>query len=305
MKIEETKKLRDGLSGVYMIVSKATKIKYVGSSKDVKKRAGAHLKELEKNCHSNKLLQEIYNQYGKEDLSWKLLEEYSGDHQVLKDKEKQWYLKMKDSGAELSNTLIPGTGTSGMTFERSEQFKKQISKKMKKHIQENGLPEGFGGQAKTFLGHHHTKEARQKISEKHLGEKNPMYEKHLTEEARQKISEANKGRIVSKETRDKISSSKKGKPNGHEGMVYDEQWRKNISNSLKGTTSWAKGKKFTEEHKRKIAESNRGKKISDEARKKIKQARAKQVMPKWTEERRLKFKQTWERKNGQGKNQIS
>lgn len=302
MKLEETKKLRDGLSGVYLIVCKDSGIKYIGSSKDVKKRAGLHLRHLEMNVHSNPALQSAFNEYGRDSLSWKLLEEFVGDHHILKQKEKEWYFKFKDSGSKIANVIVPEDGTSGMTFERSDEFKKQMSILAKERIKKNGLPDGFGGQAKTFLGHHHTEETRQKISEKHLGEKNGMYGKHLSDEARAKIREANQGKVRSTETRNKISSSKKGKPNGHEGMVYDEDWRKNISNSLKGKSTWAKGKKFSEEHKRKIAEANRGKKLSDEARAKIREARAKQKMPKWTEERRQKFKQTWERKHEQDKN---
>lgn len=292
MKLNEIKNLENNISGVYMIICTYNNIKYIGSSNDIKRRIKNHLSSLRSNIHHNKILQESFNKFGENNFVFRILEKFTGSDYEIKKLERNWYNKIKDNGAKTANIANPLYGTSGMKFKRSKDFCKKISGIIKEKIKEVGLPKGFGGQAKTFLGHKHTKETKEIMSQKHKGINNPMYGKKYTKEERERLSKAHLGFKHSKESKQKISLSKTGKPNGHEGMKYNEEWRKNISNSLKGKSTWAKGKHFSEEHKRKISESNKGKKLSEETRKKIKFARAKQIMPKWSEERRKKFNDT-------------
>ena len=302
MKLFETKKLQDGISGVYLIICNNNATRYVGSSLDVKKRAGKHIANLIAGRHQNRKLQSAFDEYGIDAFDWKMLQEYRGDHQQLKDLERDWFLRIQSSGSKMFNVLVPGTGTSGMRFKRTSEVCQKLSDIAKKRVREEGLPDGFGGP--TFLGRKHTEQSKEKLRKSHTGILNGMYEKHLGEEARLELSASRIGVSFSEEHKKKISESKKGKSNGHDGMKYSKEWRNNISSSLKGKTTWAKGKHFSEEHKKKIADSNRGKTMTEQSKQKIREARKKQVMPKWTPERREKFKQTWRQKKERQNEQV-
>lgn len=52
-------------SGVYVIENKITGLKYIGSSKQIKKRWAQHYLYLEKGIHNNTHLQNSYNKHGK------------------------------------------------------------------------------------------------------------------------------------------------------------------------------------------------------------------------------------------------
>lgn len=324
MKLKEINTFNRRISGVYLIVSIKDGYKYVGSSGDVCRRAKMHLSSLRHNKHHNKLLQESFKKYGEENFIWKLLEEFSGTDYELKKLEKKWYDIILQNGNNMTNIADPLNGTAGMKFKRSDEFCKRMSIVGKQRVKKYGLPKGFGGEIKTFLGKHHTIETKQKMSEQKQGKLNPMYGVSPSLETRQKISLSHKGKKFNEEHNKKVSESKKGKPNGHEGMKYSEEWRKNISQSLKGKTTFAKSTIWINDGKKskrilaseKIPEgfvpgrckndhdkmkSGRENFLNDKSeyekwKEKIKVARAKQIMPKWTEERRIKFDQTLKNK---------
>lgn len=56
------------IAGVYEIKNKITEKIYIGQSISVQKRIRGHIKLLEKNQHSNQLLQKEYNDYGRENF---------------------------------------------------------------------------------------------------------------------------------------------------------------------------------------------------------------------------------------------
>jgi len=58
--------------GIYKIRNKVTGKCYVGQSVRVKKRIHEHFRLLEKGCHVNRILQNSYNKYGKENFDWSL-----------------------------------------------------------------------------------------------------------------------------------------------------------------------------------------------------------------------------------------
>ncbi len=83
------------------------------------------------------------------------------------------------------------------------------------------------GENNPFYGRKHTKETRDKISEKGIG-------RICTKTTRDKLSKALKGKIVSKETREKQSKMRKGKINNwNRGKKLPIQIREKISRSLK------------------------------------------------------------------------
>ena len=82
MKIKKT-------SGIYLITSKHNGNKYVGQSVNIGRRWNEHLSDLRLNKHGAKYLQNHFNKYGIEDLSFEVLEEVI-DLQKLTEREQYW-----------------------------------------------------------------------------------------------------------------------------------------------------------------------------------------------------------------------
>ena len=95
-------------------------------------------------------------------------------------------------------------------------------------------------------GKHHSEEAKQKMREAKMGEKNYIYGKHHSEETKQKISTGNKGKHVSEETRQKMREA-------------------NI------------GRHVSEETRKKISEGNKGKHVSEETKQKMRKPKRKRI----------------------------
>lgn len=60
-------------SGIYVIRHNESGRTYVGSSKNVKRRISCHKNELKKNLHTNKSLQNYFNKYGIDSLSFEFI----------------------------------------------------------------------------------------------------------------------------------------------------------------------------------------------------------------------------------------
>jgi len=168
--------------------------------------------------------------------------------------------------------------------------------------------------AGSVLGVKRTDEARQKLSEVHVGQKawnkdkemseefkrkqseakkgenHPMYGKEFSEERKQRISQAHIGKGVSEESKRKNSEAHKGKKQSEEAkMKVSEAHRgKKRSEEVKRKMSGAhKDKKLSEEQKRKIAESLEGTKQTEESKqKKSKSMKGKNKGPKSEEQKR-------------------
>jgi len=65
------------------------------------------------------------------------------------------------------------------------------------------------GDKNPFFGKHHTEEAKSKIREKISGENHPFFGKHHTEETKAKIREGNLGKTQSEEAKDKLREARK------------------------------------------------------------------------------------------------
>lgn len=66
--LQKELEIKDGDSGVYIIYSIKTEWCYVGETGNLKSRFKQHLSALRNNRHNRRKLQEIYNQFGEEDL---------------------------------------------------------------------------------------------------------------------------------------------------------------------------------------------------------------------------------------------
>lgn len=124
----------------------------------------------------------------------------------------------------------------------------------------NGYNMTFGGEG--MLGHIHSEETKQKMSEARRGENNAFYGKHHTEEVKQKFREDRQGTNVgesnpfygqkhSDKVKQKLSeyaSARIGKLNPNYG-----------NHALSGENSPWYGRHHTEESKQKMSESRKGK----------------------------------------------
>lgn len=109
---------------------------------------------------------------------------------------------------------------------------------------DNGYNITLGGESGN--GYHHTKQAKQKISEAMKGRTSPM-----------------KGRKQRKESKAKISEACKSLPK-RKGFHLSDETKRKIGEAHKGIP-----KPKSEEHKRKMSEAKRGTTLSEETKKKM------------------------------------
>lgn len=122
---------------------------------------------------------------------------------------------------------------------------------------------------KTFLGHHHSNESKEKIREGNKG-------KTLSASTRSLISKAAKKRKWTEERRkvhaERMKGNKFGKGNSGNSHPCSEETRKKISKTLTGRVGANKGVPKKEETKRKISATLTGRKTgprSEEVKRKI------------------------------------
>jgi len=121
-----------------------------------------------------------------------------------------------------------------------------------------------------------SEEARQKIREAKLGERNPNWRKTPSGDSIRKGLETKKknGYVVSEETRQKIRESKIGDKNPNYNKKYSEEALQRMRDaSLKGKDSPYFGIPRTAEVKEKISIANTGRKASEETRRKMSEIR--------------------------------
>lgn len=150
---------------IYKISSIVNKDKfYIGSAVNYKNRVNRHFYELKRNNHKNKILQNHFNKYGKDDLIFSIIEEIENADFLLE--REQYYIDL------LKPTFnICKQAGSSLGVKRSEEFKQKISnsKKGKKHRPECNIEKSLrqtGKQRKK--GYKHTDEARQNISKNNV-----------------------------------------------------------------------------------------------------------------------------------------
>ena len=113
-------------------------------------------------------------------------------------------------------------------------------------------------------GNKHSEEAKQKISEAHMGIK-------VSEESRRKMSISQTGVKLSEETKRKISEVMKGR----KMKPFSEEHKRKISETQKKRLAHTRprlGMKHTEESKRKMSKSQKGRTFTEEHRRKISEA---------------------------------
>jgi len=166
---------------IYKATNKINNMIYIGQTKfDLEKRIKSH---KDKSRISIAYFPNAIRKYGVENFEWKIIR-YCKTKEEL-NKQEKYYIK-------IYNTKIP-----------------------------NGYNLGSGGEGGDYwLGRKHTKEAKQKMSSKMMGNKNGKFRKNYTvsEEIRKKIKEKLLGRKLPMITRIKMSQSRKGISTGPKSL---------------------------------------------------------------------------------------
>ncbi len=238
-------------SGIYLILSKETDRKYVGSSIDLRKRKNEHFKALSEGTHGNSFLQNHTNKYGADDLKFGVIELCPKANLIERE---QYYI----DSIQLKFNLCP-TASSRLGTTLTEEQKKKLS-------------EAHKGQLSWMAGRKHTEESKQKMRGWILRNRIPMSEeqkkkisaaltgrKH-TEEWKQKMRDRipwNKGIPISEEQKKKLSAAMKGQVLWNKGIPMSEEQKKKLSAALKGRIPGMAGKKHSEKTKQKMSDIHR------------------------------------------------
>jgi len=217
---------------IYRIRNRIDGKYYLGSTNDFNRRCfSEHLPALRKGTHFSTFLQNAWNKYGEANFTCEVVEEVTGNNDVLLMYE-QSYL---DKGFELGilYNISTKAGNSG-------PLPKEVAQKMSiSHLGKKHSAETKAKIRAANLGHIVTEETRIKLRISHSGENSFWYGKHHTGESKIKISLANKGKKQSLDHRSKIGIANRGKKRSEEERIR--------------IRTMNKGRKFSKEHKAKIS----------------------------------------------------
>jgi group I intron endonuclease len=118
-------KLDENVCGIYIITNIINGKVYVGQSTDIRQRWWHHKYELNKQIHSNRHLQGAWNQYGKENFEFSILE--LCEENDLDNREIYWISEYNSKNPEFGYNLSDGGGGTRGTILTEEQ-KEYMSK---------------------------------------------------------------------------------------------------------------------------------------------------------------------------------
>ena len=170
--------------GIYCIKNLVNNKIYIGQSICVEDRWSKHLSSLRRNCNDNRCLQEDWNKYGESSFSFCLLESCSKDE--LDEKESFYIGKLNADKKDIGYNFTDG---GKRRFKHNPELLKLESHSQKKKYEDN--PELREKRRVDALNQWCNPE----IKAKHMGENNGMYGKTHTKETRDKISQKTKGKI--------------------------------------------------------------------------------------------------------------
>ena len=198
-------------SGVYRI-DLGNKWFYVGSSQDMAIRERDHRAGLERGCHGNRIMQNVFNKHG--GFEFTVLGRYPADQIIERE---QQLLDQHCQDPKCVN-IATVAGTSPMAGRNHSEFTKakiSASKTGRKLAAEHvakisaankgkdRTPEWRAALSAAGMGHEVSKQTRAKLKAANLGKKKPP----LTDEHRAAISAAQIGKTKSPEHRAKLSAA--------------------------------------------------------------------------------------------------
>lgn len=224
--------------GIYFIISLVDNKRYVGRSVDIHRRLNEHKRELNKNIHDNKHLQNAWSKYGASNFIFVPFLFCDAETAIVEEQKQLDFYNNQES------RLLFNISKSSMAGPSEIEHRRAISEGGRKRapITEETRAKLKVARARKIF----SEEERAKISAASKGRKH-------TEETRKKLSEMQKGKKLSEEHKKKISEAGKGKP-------QSEETKRKISQ--KNT-----GKKRTDEARKKMSDAHKGKPVSENAKK--------------------------------------
>lgn len=220
-------------SGVYRILNTKNGRKYIGSSKNLKKRLWEHRNKLNKNEHENSYLQNAWNLYGEGSFEFIVLI-YCKPEENLENEQR--LMDITRSHKDLFGYNINPVAGSNLGYVPTQETKDKIAKartgqKMK--------PETIEKMRQINLGKRHTPEARARMSKAQKGVPK------MSDEQKAAVSAFWKGTTQTQETIDKRRASRK--------ITEDKRREAGIKR-----TAWNVGIPMSEEQKEKLRAINTG-----------------------------------------------
>jgi group I intron endonuclease len=224
--------------GIYFIISLVDNKRYVGRSIDIHRRLNEHKRELNKNIHDNKHLQNAWSKYGASNFVFVPFLFCDVTASIIEEQRQLDFYNSQESRLlfNISKSSMAGPSEIEHRSSISEGGRKRapITEETRAKLKAARARKVFSEEERAKIsaaskGRKHTEETRKKLSDKAKGRK-------LSEEHKKKISEAGKGRVPSEETIKKIA-------------------QKNT------------GKKRTDEARKKMSDAHKGKPVSENAKK--------------------------------------
>nr|DAN24130.1 MAG TPA: intron associated endonuclease [Caudoviricetes sp.] len=196
---------------VYKISNVITGNVYIGVTNNFKRRISSHKYRLNKGNHYSKLMQEDFNLYGLDSFEFDIIEDNIDTFDKATKTESECIMKFNaiENGY---NKLINNAGRNSENTTQETLLRQTIANKKTANLPKNKeisrqkflklwqdpeyrkkmLERNIGN---TFnLGKHLSDEAKKRISESHMGERNPFYGKTHSEETKATLSKISKSR---------------------------------------------------------------------------------------------------------------
>ena len=297
--------------GIYKIENLINHKVYIGQAIDIKKRWKDHKRMLRNGNHFRSHLQHSWNKYGEENFSFEILEICKLEE--MDEKERYWlrYYGGYES-TQTYNVRDGGQDTHNVSKETREKLrkanlgKKQSPETIQKRAEKLRGQHRIGRKRTEEERKKQSERQKGKINDawKNYDRTNPEYRKRLSEsllgkkkskEHAKHISEGRKGIVFSEEQKRKISLHKKGVSTslkGRKKMQKDgivkwvvpeliaqhkqegwEEYHDFYTGDYVRVSSWNKGIPCSEAQRQNLREKNLGKKLSDETKQKMAEAR--------------------------------